>query len=264
MRSRGRSLRTGLGLAVVAVGALAWPAAAAAKELHSASVCGPRGCATLAAGPQLRALASTLGTQPRSVLRSVPLSRYYRVDLRIRGDHEVGHFRLFFVPPNLLRPAEGDGIDTPFNALPPTAARLLSSLAARVGAFPAPRVVEARVDGERVRDPARYGALFRALPPADGLTANPSVEIVLTPDRANPWFRTGRPLLYAPDDRVLVLDRPLGVPNDLADAIARDAHLRSTASSGVSWPGLAIVAVWLALSTGWYFSTRSRRRSSQS
>jgi hypothetical protein len=247
----------------VAVAALAWPAAVAAKELHSVSVCGPSGCATLAASSQLRTLASTLGTQPRSVLRSIPLSPYYRVDLRIRGDHEVGHFRLFFVPPNLLRPAEGDGIDTPFNALPPTAARVLSSLAARVHAFPAPRVVEARVDGKRVSDPGRYGALFRALPPVEGLAANASVEIVLTPNRANPWFRTGRPLLYAPDGRVLVLDRPLRVPDELADAIARDAHLRSTASGGVSWPGLAIVGAWLVFSTGWYFSTRPRRRSSQ-
>jgi hypothetical protein len=250
-------------VAVAAVVALAWPAAAAAKELHSVSVCGPSGCATLAAGPQLRALASTLGTQPHSVLRSVPLSQYYRVDLRIRGDHEIGHFGFFFVPPNLLRPAEGDGVDTPFNALPPAAARVLSSLAARVGAFPAPRVVEARVDGERVGDPGRYGALFHALPPADGLAANASVQILLTPDRPNPWFRTGRPLLYAPDRRVLVLDRPLHVPDELADAIARDAHLRSTASSGVSWPGVAIVATWLLFSTGWYFSTRARRRSSQ-
>src|SRR6266508_6740702 len=109
----------------VAAAVLAWPGAATAKELASVSVCGPSGCATLDSGPRLRSLASTMGTQPPSVLNSVPLSTYYRVDLGIRGEHEIGHFRLFFVMPNLLRPAEGDGVDTPFNALPPAAARLL-------------------------------------------------------------------------------------------------------------------------------------------
>jgi hypothetical protein len=242
---------------------LAWPAAATAKELHSVSVCGPSGCATLAAGPELRALASTLGTQPHSVLRSVPLSHYYRVDIRIRGDHEIGHFRLFFVKPNLLRPAEFDGIDTPFNALPPAAARVLASLAARIEPYPAPRVVEARIGGERVADPERYTGLFRTLPPTDGRGGVVSLRLVLTPDRANPWFRKGRPLLYSPQGHILILDRALRVPDEFAEAIARDAHLRSTASSGVSWPGVAILATWLAFSTGWYFSTRARRRSSQ-
>jgi hypothetical protein len=260
MSSRGRSLRNWL--PVLTVAALAWPSTAAAKEIHSVSVCGPSRCATLAAGPSLRSLASTMGKQPHSVLRSVPLSSYYRVDIRVRGEHEIGHFRLFIVEPNLLRPAEGDGIDTPFNALPAAAAHVISSLAARVDPFPAPHVVDARIDGKPVADPGRYAALFRDLPAADGPAASASVRLVLTPDRANPWFRTGRPLLYAPERHVLVLDRPLRVPDQLATAIARDANLESTASSGVSWPGVAILGAWVLLSTGWYLSTRSRRRRS--
>jgi hypothetical protein len=259
MSSRGRFLRTWLPALTAA--ALAWPSAAAAKEIHSVSVCGPNRCATLAAGPPLRVLASTMGTQPRSVLGTVPVSPYYRVDIRVRGEHEIGHFRLFFVRPNLLRPAEGDGIDTPFNALPPAAAHVISSLAGRVDPFPAPRVVDARIDGKRVADPNRYAALFRGLPAADGTAAHTSVRLVLTPDRANPWFRAGRPLLYAAKRHVVVLDRPLRVPDEVAKTIARDANLESTASSGVSWPGLAIVGAGILLSTGWYVSTRLRRRS---
>jgi hypothetical protein len=248
-------------LPALAVAALAWPSAAAAKEIHSVAVCGPSGCATLAAGPQLRQLASTMGSQPHAVIDSVPLSHYYRVDIRIRGDHEIGHFRLFFVQPNLLRPAEGDGIDTPFNALPPAAARVLASLAARIEPYPAPRVVEARIGSERVADPEPYGELFRTLPATSGRGGAASLRLVLTPDRANPWFRKGRPLLYSPQGQILILDRALRVPDELATEIARDANLESAASSGVSWPGLAIVAVWLFFSTGWYISTR--RRSSQ-
>ena len=259
MSRRGRSPRTWV-LPLLTGAILAWPGVAAAKEIHSVAVCGPAGCATLAAGPQLRALASTMGSQPHSVIDSVPLSHYYRVDLRIRGDHEIGHFRLFFVEPNLLRPAEGDGIDTPFNALPSAAARLIASLAAQIEPYPAPRIVEARIGGERVADPERYAELFRALPPTDGWGGDVSLRLVLTPDRANPWFRTGRPLLYSPKGRILILDRALRVPDELADTIARDAHLKRTASSGVSWPGLAIVGAWFVLSTGWYVSTRSRRR----
>jgi hypothetical protein len=246
-------------LPALAAASLAWPSAAAAKEIHSVAVCGPSGCATLTAGPQLRVLASTMGSQPHAVIDSVPLSRYYRVDIRIRGDHEIGHFRLFFVRPNLLRPAEGDGMDTPFNALPQRAARVLASLAARIEPYPAPRVVEARIGGERVADPERYAELFRMLPPTDGRGGDVSLRLALTPDRANPWFRKGRPLLYSPQGQILILDRPLRVPDELATDIARDANLRSTSSSGVSWPGLAIVAVWLFLSTGWYISTRRRR-----
>ena len=242
----------------VAAVALAWPSAAGAKELASVSVCGPTGCATLASGPRLRTLASVMGSQPRSVLTSVPLSSYYRVDLAIRGDHEIGHFRLFFVRPNLLRPAEGDGMDTPFNALPPAAARLVASLATEVKPYPAPRVVEARVDGRRAAEPQTYARLFAALPAADGQVTDTSVQLVLRPDRANPWFRVGRPLLYSPRGRVLVLDSAFRVPDEFANAIERDANLRRTASSSVSWPGLAIVAAWFLLSAGWYVSTRRR------
>lgn len=251
----------------LAFAVLAVPSAALGKEVQSISVCGTSGCTTSSDHAQVAPFIQMFENQPQAVLDAVPVSSFYKVGIKIRGDHAHGFsFTLFFVKPNLLRDVgRGDALTEPFHVIPPAFAGVLDSLASNVTPFPAPRVMHALIDQRTVAQPRPYIGLFAGLKSVDEQTDQPNkwIEIVLRPDVANPWFRPGVPLLYRPGSHTLILDRPARVGDGLARRIAHDAGIRYDQGGSGSWRkpvtiGLAVVC--LPLATGLWF--RRRRRGS--
>src|SRR5919204_310531 len=111
-------------------------------------------------------------------------------------------------------------------------------VARRLAPYPAPRVMEATVNGKRVADPAPYIGLFAKVPSiearADDADSGAWVNISLVPDRANPWFKRGVEFMYRTKSQALFVNAPLRVPNRLADRIAADAGLPAT-DRGSAW-----------------------------
>ena len=251
----------------LALAALAVPSAAFGKEVQSISVCGTSGCTSSSDHDRVAPFIQMFESQPPAVLDAVPVSSFYELGVKVRGDNTYGFsFTLFFVKPNLLRDVgRGDVLTEPFHVIPPALAGVLDSLATNVTPFPAPRVMHALVDERTVAQPRPYIGLFVGLKSVDEPSDqnNKWVEIVLRPDIVNPWFRPGVPLLYRPGSHILILDKPVRVGAGLARRIAHDAGLRYDQSGSGGWRkpvtiGLAVVC--LPVATG-LFVRRRRRRS---
>src|SRR5215208_6118436 len=144
-------------LLVAVLAALALAPTAFAKELQSISVCGPEGCNSsdggsgagggggAGAGPgsgsggaAFAAFRAAFEGDPaaegaaQTVLDAVPASEYYKLGVRVRGDHPpAGRFsiEMWYVKPNLIRFLRGGAYPEPFKRVDPAAAALLQRLA---------------------------------------------------------------------------------------------------------------------------------------
>lgn len=259
-------------LLLVLATALAVPGTAAAKEVQSVSVCGGNGCRAVAgAVAPFRDMFEGQGTanEPRTVLDAVPVSSFYKIGIKIRGD-ETHTFSivLWYVRPDLIRFADGmrDTLSEPWKRVPSSFAAQLESAAAPLEPFPAPRVMKAIVNDRQVANPRAYIGLFANLPSIEATTdaAEGFVNIALTPDRWNPWFASGVSLLYLNDSQALFLAKPLKVDDKLAERIARDARMPNPVrSSGWHPVKLGILIGWIpiALAVGLAYVRRRHRPS---
>jgi hypothetical protein len=231
-RRRRRLLLLGVTLA-----ALALPTAALGKEVESVSVCGASGCKEVqgVAEPMARAFE---GEQVSAVLGAVPVSSFYRIGLRIRGDDPPARqfsAELWYVRPNLIRWKDNRDVSgSPFRRMPAALAERVAAVAGTLTPYPAPRVVRGWVNDKPIADPRAYIGLFGKLPSTDTQLAGGErwLTITLAPDRANPWFSADNALMYVNKQQSLYLVKPLHVDDALAERIARDAGVPSPVRGG--------------------------------
>jgi len=251
---------------------LVFPNVASAKELQSISICGASGCTALSHEQSAPFIAlferMDSSTATKAVLGAVPVGPYYKLGFKIKGDTKhTFSFSMWFVRPNLIRQqGEPDTFPEPFLRVTDSFARELDGVARRLVPYPAPRVMEATVNGKRVSQPARYIGLFAQVPSvearADDTGSGAWVNISLVPDRANPWFKRGVEFMYRTKSQALFVNEPLRVPDRLADHIAADAGLpvpdrRSAWQKPVE---MSLAAGAFVLAATIVFAFRRRRR----
>ena len=243
-------------LLLVLAAALAVPSTAAAKEVQSVSVCGANGCKTVAgAVAPFRDTFEGQGTanEPRTILGAVPVSQFYKVGIRIRGDAtHTFSIVMWYVRPDLIRFGGGlrDTLSEPWKQVPASLAAQLESAAVSLEPYPAPRVMKAYVNDRQVANPRTYIGLFSNLSSTDATTDSGKgfVNIALTPDRQNPWFASGVSLLYLNSAQALFLAKPLKVDDKLAQRIAQDARMPNPVrSSGWHPVKLGILIGWIPI-----------------
>jgi hypothetical protein len=261
-------------IVALALAALAWPGTALAKEVKSAAVCGADGCAAAGGGPQFMTLfqdpptmpGGTAGANVRTILDPVRVQPYYRVVVTLGGGQErTFHAIFFFVPPNLFRAYDHNGVlSIPFRRISGQVTQTVGAAASHLQPFAPPRVLSATIDGKPVAQPRPLISLFAGKPVGDGVDTGPHMAtLALNPDRLNPWFSGNTEYLYKPDAEVLLLDRQVKVPRDAAVLLARAGGFPLPSSGGGwSWvrpAGFGLLG-GLALLAGAIVFARTRRR----
>jgi hypothetical protein len=246
-------------LLVIVLAALAFPAAATAKELKAVTLCGATGCATSSAPDDVGPLEVAFADNKLREVASPPPQAYYRVELDVGGD---GSWTQWYVPgAKILANRSETGAPVWWDA---QRFAVFRKLALRIKPFTAPTLSVVTVDGKRAADPNAYLALLGGLEPTMQPSADGTwVELSLTPSRPSPWLQDTTPLLFQPDASTLDFYVPARVPEPLANVIRSDAGLPVVHSSGggfgpLKW-GVLVGWIPIVVALGLFWTRRRGR-----
>ncbi len=235
------------------------PAAASAKELTSATICGASGCKTIAHPSQ------ELGGGGDGFAEPAPKpGPYYTVRLTVAADGNHS-WTMFYVPGSNMVAFQDERGMTDFEQLYGSAGAAWRAAVSGVRPFAEPTVTSATVGERQVSEPQSYLSLFAG--PSSDDDAYPDaadfVPIVLHSKRPSPWT-DARYLMYSPSTGAL--ERGASVvqlPSATVDAIAAGESLDGPAAGGGSdfaWPLVTgTLAVVLALGFGTLLLVRRGR-----
>ncbi|MDQ3889113.1 MAG: hypothetical protein M3312_00975 [Actinomycetota bacterium] len=221
-------------------------ASAAAKEIESATICGPSDCTELKDREKAAVLAEAEG--PGS---PPPASSFYTLELRIDAEDQTSTFTIYYVPSAAMaRPAREQGGDAGpsspvWSRVTPAAARLLKVATRGLEPFPKPQLSSVEIGSKTVVDGAdSYLRLFElprtsgALP--SGLPVVYSEWIDLRSQRPSPWTDGSRDLSFSP--RAGLLERGgqvVRIPEELLADVRAGRALSTPGGGGFPWPTLA-------------------------
>jgi hypothetical protein len=227
---------------VVFMVALAAPAAAGAKGLMGAELCGSDGCrqhrgGQLREGPAFNGPYSGLG----GIIQPAAPSPWFRGNLLI-GDGGKVFMRVpfFYVPGAKLMVQPGNGSEQPAWWHPLGALKtIVEGLAATVHPFPTPTDIAVTANGKPVADPQSYLRLFTIGAKTDKYPSEDDfVDLTFTSKKPTPWT-TGNVIVLYPKSHLVIRDgQMVAVSRDTADRIARRAGL----APGAAFPWLPAAA----------------------
>lgn len=221
-------------LLIAAAAFLVVPAAASAKELTSATICGASGCKTIAHPSQ------ELGGGGDGLAEPAPKpGPYYTVELTVAADGNHS-WTIFYIPGSDLVAFQDERGLTDFEQLYGSAAPAWREAIRGVRPFAEPTVTSATVAGQRVSEPQSYLSLFTQPTSGDAYPAAADfVPIVLHAKRPSPWT-DARYLMFSPSTGAL--ERGTSVvqlPPATVDAIVAGESLAGPTAGGGSdfaWP----------------------------
>jgi hypothetical protein len=246
-------------LAVICV-ALAFPAAAGAKEFRSLTLCGASGCATDSSPEDVGPLGVAFMDNLLSNRPTPSPQPYYRVVIDVGGS---GTWTQWYLPGvHMLADRDESGTPVWWNAQRFT---IFGKLARQVKPFATPTLAKVLVDGKPVADTSAYLALLGGLP----VTMNPKddgkwVQLSLTPSRPSPWLLETTGMLFRPDSSTVYVYEPVAVPGPLANLIRADAGLPILDIPGgnrtgpVAW-GLLVGWIPIVIALGLFWTRRRAR-----
>jgi hypothetical protein len=236
---------------LVGVLALVVPAAATAKELSAATVCGAKGCTTFQR-PSI-----DIASGGDGVADPAPAAApYHAVKLTVdeQGHHES--WTVFYVPGADMVVFRDEVGRATFEQLNGDARAAFRRYTDGIVPYPAPTITDATVDGRHVADPQSYLSLFTERPVGESYPAAADfVPIVLHASRPSPWT-DARYLMFSPSTGSLERGtRNVQLAPATVDAIVAGASLDDGSPGGGSafdWPlvsGTLAVTVLLGLVT---------------
>jgi hypothetical protein len=177
----------------IAALALVLPAAAAAKELSAATVCGAKGCTTFQ-----RPSMELAGGGDGFTERAAAPGPYYTVKLAVDADGHREAWTIFYVPGAEMVVYRDETGRTAFERLSGDPRLAFHRYTRGIAPFPAPTITGAAVGGKQVSDPQSYLALFTARGAGEAYPgAADFVPITLHGARPSPWT-DGRYLMFSP------------------------------------------------------------------
>jgi hypothetical protein len=220
---------------VIAAVALALPAAASAKELSAATVCGAEGCTTF----QKPSMELAGGGDGVGDPAAAP-GPYYTVKLAVDADGHDEAWTIFYVPDAEMVVFRGEQGVTTFERLSGSSRRAFHQYTRGIEPYPAPTITGATVGGRGVADPQSYLALFTAPSAGDAYPAAADfVPVTFRSTRPSPWT-DARYLMFSPSTGALERGATVvQLPPATVDAIAARASLDvpgRAGGSGFAWP----------------------------
>lgn len=233
---------------LVAALTLVLPAAAAAKELSSATVCGATGCTTFQKPTMELASGGDGITDPAPAA-----APYYSVTLTVdeQGQHEA--WTVFYVPAAEMVVYRDRVGRTGFEQLSGSARRAFRDHTRGIAPYAAPTITSVTVGGRPVAGPQTYLSLFTERGAGEAYPAAADfVPIVLHGTRPSPWT-DGRYLMFSPSTGSLEQGTSVvKLAPATVDAIVAGTSLDDVSpprgASGFDWPLVTgTLAVTLAL-----------------
>ena len=239
--------------------ALVLPAAAAAKELSAATVCGAKGCTTFQRPSMDIASGGDGVTEPAPAA-----APYYTVKLTVDEQGHRESWTVFYVPGADMVVYRDEVGRTAFETLSGDAQRAYHRYTEGIAPYAAPTITRVTVGGKRVADPQSYLSLFTARAAGEAYPAAADfVPIALHASRPSPWT-DGRYLMFSASTGSL--ERGTSVVQlapATVDAIVAGASLDDSApggASGFDWPLVTgTLAAVLALGLATLFLVRRGR-----
>ena len=246
-------------VALMALGALALPSLAGAKEISKVEFCGDEGCRAITGAAAQRLVGGGEGmSEP-----AAPPGPYYRVVLTAKGDGHSESWSIFYVPSE-HRLALPDGNWQQVSGAMRTA---YDRATAGLEPYPTPVLERVVIDGLGVHDPGSYTALFD-VGTSDG--AVPSsladwVPIELRFRGQTPWSSDRPYVFYSPADGLLQRGTEIvKLPDEVVASIRARESLASP--DGFPWALTAVIALALAIGVGtaiWLAARREWRSGSR-
>ena len=248
-------------IALAALAALGWAAAAQAKQLSGFKVCGASGCKSVTTPALLRQLIRVVETQGAPVSTPTPApAPFVRLEFSIRGDSVSPSFTQYYVPSSRQIAVETESGDWSWNRIAALRS-LLDRVTAGVKPFPAPGFTRVLIGGKLARDPASYTKLFALRERSDNYPDEPDwLGVIVETAQPSPWSTASATLEYSPSKKVLWRGMEfIKVPSSLAGRIEARRSLRESSNQGsFAWApvlsGVAGAAIVLLV-------LRNRRRS---
>jgi hypothetical protein len=228
---------------VLCIAVLAAPAAAVAKGLQGAELCGPDGCRQQRSNQLGEGAGGFNGpfSGLGGIVQPAAPAPFYRGNLLIgEGGKVFMRIPFFYVPDAKLMVQPGNGNEQPAWWHPEGALKtIVESLAAAVRPNPVPANIVVTANGKPVADPQSYLRLFTIGGKTDKYpTEDSSVQVTFTSPKSTPWT-TGNVMVLYPKSHLFIRDgQMVALSADTSDRIVRGASL----APGSSFPWLPAAA----------------------